>query len=122
MKAKLLAAANIQTPSVEQRTATIGGTRAPPIDQKDIALTAAEAALLLGVHVSTFWRSVAEARLPAPFYPSAGRPRWWRLELLSACDLTRQMPAEAKMARKAEMARRARGRAKGGPATAEPAP
>ena len=50
----------------------------------DPLLTAAKAAAELGIGVSTFWRDVLKAQLPAPYYITPKAPRWRRSELLAA--------------------------------------
>ncbi len=46
-------------------------------------ITAREAARLLGIGLSTFYREVAALRLPKPCYITPGSPRWQRRELVS---------------------------------------
>jgi len=48
---------------------------------EDPLLTAQQAAAELGIGVSTFWRDVLKAHLPAPYYVTPKAPRWRRSEL-----------------------------------------
>ena len=58
---------------------------------EDCALTDREAALFLGVHITTFRKRVVEGRVPAPFFPPGppGPPMWWKSALAkNSADLT----------------------------------
>ena len=57
--------------------------RTTQIQPDDYALTAREAALYLGLHVTTFRKRVVEGQLPAPFFPPGppGPPMWWKSAL-----------------------------------------
>lgn len=63
-------------------------------------LTAERAAEAVGLSLAALWRAVAAGRLPAPVYPAARAPRWYRHELHDALEATRQMPREAMAARR----------------------
>ena len=66
----------------------------------DVLLTAEQSASEVGLSLPSFWKSVADRRLPAPFYPASRAPRWRRSELLAALEQTRALPAVQKMARR----------------------
>lgn len=66
-------------------------------DAPVVVKVAADAA---GVSVPTFWRCVAEGRLPAPVYPAPRAPRWYLSEIRAALEATRALPAEAKARRR----------------------
>lgn len=63
-------------------------------------LTAERAAETVGLSLAAFWRAVAAGRLPAPVYPAAKAPRWYRHELHAALETTRALPREAMAARR----------------------
>jgi predicted DNA-binding transcriptional regulator AlpA len=66
----------------------------------DPPLDAHAAAREVGLSIAAFWRGVGSGRLPAPYYPAARAPRWYRSELRQALAATRALPAEAKAARR----------------------
>lgn len=72
----------------------------------DELLQAAEAARFCGIALPTFWRSVRDERLPAPIYPAARAPRWFKSELRAALERSRARPVDNMVRRMT--ARRAR--------------
>ncbi len=67
----------------------------------DPPVTVKIAAAAAGCSIPSFWRGVAEGRLPAPVYPAPRAPRWYLSEVRAALNATRALPAEAKAARRA---------------------
>ncbi len=64
-------------------------------------LTAVDAAGFLGISRASFWRHVANGRLPAPFYPTPKAPRWAVADLIAATERNRALPREAMANRRA---------------------
>ena len=64
-------------------------------------LTPRQAALATGLSLPSFWRAVADGRLPQPLYPSPRCPRWFETEIRAAMELTRTKPSEAMARRRA---------------------
>jgi predicted DNA-binding transcriptional regulator AlpA len=75
-----------------------------PTTTDDTPLNAKQAATEVGLSLAAFWRGVAARRLPAPVYPAARAPRWFRSELRAALAATRALPSEQKVARRAKPA------------------
>ena len=66
----------------------------------DPPMTAKQAAAMVGITLSAFWRAVGAERLPAPVYPLPKAPRWYGSELRVALEATRQLPRDATEARR----------------------
>jgi predicted DNA-binding transcriptional regulator AlpA len=67
----------------------------------DLPVTAKQAATLVGLAESAFWRAVAAGRLPAPVYPLPRAPRWIPSELHAAMQATRALPRDQMASRRA---------------------
>jgi predicted DNA-binding transcriptional regulator AlpA len=63
--------------------------RKPDYVPDDPLLTAAEAAAERGQALSSFWRDVANGRLPRAYYVSPRCPRWRRSELRASLEACR---------------------------------
>jgi predicted DNA-binding transcriptional regulator AlpA len=72
----------------------------------DPPMTAKQAAAMVGITVSAFWRAVGAERLPAPVYPLPKAPRWFGSELRAALDATRAMPRDQMAARRTALLKR----------------
>jgi predicted DNA-binding transcriptional regulator AlpA len=79
----------------------------PAAEPADPFLDVREGAAAVGISIPSFWRAVAEGRLPMPVYPSPRTPRWRQSELIAAVELTRAEPAQQKLARARAAARKA---------------
>jgi predicted DNA-binding transcriptional regulator AlpA len=65
----------------------------------DQALTAAEAAKLLGISRVAFYKAVTTGRMPQPYYPVSRASRWLQSEIWASLERTRALPRDAKLAR-----------------------
>ena len=82
--------------------------RAPQLACDDPFLDADQVAERLNTTRQTVFRSVAEGRLPQPYYPASRMPRWRWSEVLAAIEATRALPRVAMASRRAaKLARQA---------------
>lgn len=86
-------------PLAQRRDELLSGTA--PVALHDPPVPAKTAAVAAGLALPTFWRAVADGRLPAPVYPAPRAPRWYVSEIRTALAATRALPAEAKAGRRA---------------------
>ena len=73
----------------------------------DAPLNAKQSASECGLSLPAFWRAVGDGRLPAPVYPAARAPRWFRNELREAMIATRALPRDQMARRRAAKLSRA---------------
>jgi predicted DNA-binding transcriptional regulator AlpA len=78
-----------------------GTTHSPaPHDPAERPLDAETAALVAGLSLGAFWRSVAAGRMPSPVYPMPRAPRWYASEIRAAMEKTRSLPRNQAAARR----------------------